>query len=460
MPYSSNSTLNTTLSGNTFLGIWKNAWPMLLIMVFNFLVGLTDVYVAGLISSQVQGAIGFIAQLYFLLVILANAIGIGTVSLVSQASGAQDVKALIHVSQQSLIFGVLIAALLSLGGIFFPHRIVEVSGFPREIQGIAATFLRIFALALGPNYFLIISGAVFRARGEPGKPLLIMGVVSGLNILLEFGLVFGYGPLPGMGYPGIALATAISFFVGMVLTFFLLLTPFWRPVLRPPFRLEGTYARVLFSRSWPVALLQLAWNAGSVVLYNLLARMGGESISALAAFSNGLRLEAIIYLPAFALHMAASVMVGQNLGAGLVDRATRLGWQIAGSGALVLGMLAAVVYIFSDTLAGFLTTDPKVFEETVRYLKIAMFSEPFMAASLALSGSMLGAGDTRGPLYVISAAMWLVRIPLAWFLAFPLALGPTGIWLAMALSMLVQGMLMAWRFKSGVWAESGKRANV
>ena len=197
-----------------------------------------------------------------------------------------------------------------------------------------------------------------------------------------------------------------------------------------------------------------------MVLYNLLGRMGGESISALAAFSNGLRLEAIIYLPAFALHMAASVMVGQNLGAGLVDRATRLGWQIAGSGALVLGMLAAVVYLLSETLAGFLTTDPRVFEETVRYLKIAMFSEPFMAASLALSGSMLGAGDTRGPLYVISSAMWLVRIPLAWFLAFPLALGPTGIWLAMTLSMLVQGGLMAWRFKSGVWADFGQRATM
>ena len=456
MPNFSNSTLNTTLSGNTFLGIWKNAWPMLLIMVFNFLVGVTDVYVAGMISSQVQGAIGFIAQLYFLMVILANAIGIGTVSLVSQASGAQNIQELIRVSRQSLIFGVLTAALLSLGGIFFPYWIVQVSGFPREIQGIAATFLRIFALALGPNYFLIISGAVFRARGEPQKPLLVMGVVSGLNILLDFGLVFGYGPLPAIGYPGIALATAVSFLVGLGLTFFLLRTPFWRPVLRPPFRLEGRYVLVLISRSWPVALLQLAWNAGSVVLYNFLGRMGGESISALAAFSNGLRLEAIIYLPAFALHMAASVMVGQNLGAGLVDRATRLGWQIAGSGALVLGILAAVVYFLSETLAGFLTSDPRVFQETARYLKIAMFSEPFMAVSLALSGSMLGAGDSRSPLYVIATAMWLVRIPLAYLLAFPLALGPTGIWLAMALSMFAQGALMAWRFRSGKWITAGK----
>jgi len=456
MSNSSNSTLNTTLSGNTFLGIWKNAWPMLLIMVFNFLVGLTDVYVAGIISSQVQGAIGFIAQLYFLMVILANAIGIGTVSLVSQASGAQQTKEVIHLSRQSLIFGILIALLLSLGGIFAPQWIVQGSGFPQEIQEIAATFLRIFALALGPNYFLIISGAIFRARGEPQKPLLVMAMVSILNILLEFGLVFGYGPLPRMGYPGIALATAISFFAGTVLTFFLLMRPSWRPVLRPPLRLDWHFVQVLFYRSWPAALLQLAWNAGSVVLFNFLGRMGAGSIPALAAFSNGLRLEAIIYLPAFALHMAASVMVGQNLGAGLVDRAARLGWQMAGIGAVVLGILAAAVYFLSGTLAGFLTTDPLVFQETVRYLKINMFAEPLMAVSLALSGSLMGAGDTRGPLYVISAAMGLVRLPLAWLLAFSLALGPTGIWLAMTLSMFAQGILMAWRFKSGKWITAGK----
>ena len=184
--------------------------------------------------------------------------------------------------------------------------------------------------------------------------------------------------------------------------------------------------------------------------------MGAGSIPALAAFSNGLRLEAIIYLPAFALHMAASVMVGQNLGAGLVDRAARLAWQMAGIGAVVLGILAAVVYFLSETLAGFLTTDPLVFQETVRYLKINMFAEPLMAVSLALSGSLMGAGDTRGPLYVISAAMGLVRLPLAWLLAFPLALGPTGIWLAMTLSMFAQGILMAWRFKSGKWITAGK----
>jgi putative MATE family efflux protein len=456
MPYTFRSTLQATLTGNPYRSIWENAWPMLLIMVCNFLVGVTDVYVAGLIGSKIQAAIGYIAQLYFLLIILANAIGIGTVSLVSQASGAEKPGELLHMAQQSLLFGILTALVLSLGGITAPQWIVRAGGFPAEIQDIAILYLRIFALALGPNYFLIISGAVFRARGEPLKPLLVMTVVSGLNIFLDFALVFGYGPFPEWGYPGIALATAISFLVGTLLTFLLLGHPAWRPVFRPPFRLDGQYIRVLFSRSWPAALLQLSWNAGSVVLYNLLGRMGGENITALAAFANGLRLEAIIYLPAFALHMAASVMVGQNLGAGLADRAARLAWRTAGVGALALGLLAAVIYGLAEVLSGLLTSDPLVLRETVRYLKINMYAEPFMAVSLALSGSFMGAGDARTPLYVISAAMWLVRLPLAWLLAFPLALGPTGIWLAMTLSMISQGGLMAWRFKAGKWRPAGK----
>jgi Na+-driven multidrug efflux pump len=149
-------------------------------------------------------------------------------------------------------------------------------------------------------------------------------------------------------------------------------------------------------------------------------------------------------------------MVGQNVGAGLADRAARLAWRTAGVGALALGLLAAVIYGLAEVLSGLLTSDPLVFGETVRYLKINMLAEPFMAVSLALSGSFMGAGDARTPLYVISAAMWLVRLPLAWLLAFPLALGPTGIWLAMTLSMISQGGLMAWRFKAGNWRPAGK----
>ena len=82
---------------------------MLLIMLFNFIVGFTDIYVAGLLGSEVQAAVGFIEQLYFLLVILANAISTGSVAIVSRAAGAGDMAKARDASRQSLGFGMLIA---------------------------------------------------------------------------------------------------------------------------------------------------------------------------------------------------------------------------------------------------------------------------------------------------------------------------------------------------------------
>jgi Na+-driven multidrug efflux pump len=209
--------------------------------------------------------------------------------------------------------------------------------------------------------------------------------------------------------------------------------------------------RQIISLGWPAALLQIAWNAGSIVLYNLLGRLGDASISALAAITNGLRIEAIIFLPAFALNMAASVLVGQNLGAGNPTRAAQLGWRTALLGVTLLTILSGIIFIWAEQCAALLTHDPAVRAETTRYLKINMLSEPFMALSLILGGGLQGAGDTRGTMKVIITGMWFVRLPLAFVLAFVLGYGARGVWIAMLVSMVVQGTLMALRFYKGDW---------
>ena len=86
---------------------------MLLIMLCNFMVGFTDIYVAGLLGYRIQAAVGFIEQLYFLLILLANAISIGSVAIVSRAAGAGDMGEASYASRQSLGFGLVIAAFLS-----------------------------------------------------------------------------------------------------------------------------------------------------------------------------------------------------------------------------------------------------------------------------------------------------------------------------------------------------------
>ena len=438
-------------SGSLWGNIWQLSWPMLIIMVLNFIVGFTDIYVAGLINPQVQASVGFISQLYFLVVIIANAVSIGTLALIARAIGADDLQRALHIARQSLLFGLVCAVGLAAAGFALYRQVIALAGVPPEIRGITGNFFRIFVLALAPNYLLIISNAVFNASGEVKKPLMTMSVVTAVNVITVFGLVFGIGPFPALGYKGIATATAVSLIIGMILNLLFFTFGRWRKLFAGPWKPSAETIGKIIRLGWPAAMLQITWNAGSIVLYNILGRLGDSSITALASISNGLRIEGIIYLPAFALNMAASVLIGQNLGAGAPERAEMAGWKIALSGAFFISVLSLVFLLNAGPLASLLTNRPDVLEETARYLRFNMLSEPFMAMSAILGGALQGAGDTRGTLKVIGICMWLIRLPLAWFFALVLHYGASGVWMAMVISMCIQGILMAVRFHKGTW---------
>ncbi|HVO67733.1 MAG TPA: MATE family efflux transporter [Syntrophales bacterium] len=439
-------------TGNIWASIWEISWPMLIMMIFGFFVGFTDVYVAGLISPDVQAAVGFITQIYFLVIIIANAISIGTLAVISRAIGAGETDKAVDTAKQSLILGLLIAAAFTAVCLLFYRGIIALAGFPPQIRDIAEKFLRIFAFALGPNYLLIISNAVFRASAEVKKPLITMLVFSLANIALDFLLVFGIFPFPKLGYPGIALATAISTILGTVMNLvFLWFSRRWRPVYENPGTLSFETIKIIFNIGWPAAFLQIAWNMASIILFNILGRLKESSIVALASIANGLRIEAIIFLPAFALNMAASVIVGQNLGAGDPQRAEQMGWKLAGAGIGITSIMALVIFIWAEGFAYILTREPLVLAETARYIRFNMLSEPFLALSTVMGGGLQGAGDTRGTMWVIIISMWLIRLPLASFLALFMGFGAPGVWSAMVVSMICQGIMMAWWFNRGKW---------
>jgi len=426
---------------------------MFLIMTFHFFVVFIDIYVAGLISSEVQAAIGFVGQLYFLNIIIANAISIGTLALITRTIGSGNFDKAVEIVQQSLILSFFIGFALTAVGLIFYKEIISVAGFPSQIREISETLLRIYAFSLWPNYVLIVTNAVFRASGDVKKPLVTMFLVSTCNIIGNFVLVFGVFPFPQLGYRGIAVATAISVTVGMMINIGFFYRNPWKSIFSRPWVISSEIMKKIMTIGWPAALLQLAWNAGTIVLYNILGRLQHANIVALAALTNGLRIEAVIYLPAFALNMASSVIVGQNLGAKNSYRAEKAGWKIASAGVILMSFMALIIFIWAEWFASLLAKSPAVLDETTRYLRITMLSEPFLALSITLAGGLQGAGDTRGTMWIIVFAMWVIRLPLAYVLSIIMKYGATGVWVAMLASLVIQGMLMAWRFHKGRWKE-------
>ena len=151
--------------------------------------------------------------------------------------------------------------------------------------------------------------------------------------------------------------------------------------------------------------------------------------------------------------MAASVLVGQNLGARDAERAERLGWKISTAGVALISVMAVIIFIWAHYFASILAKNTAVLEETTRYLRINMVSEPFMALGIVLAGCLQGAGDTKGTMWIIVCAIWFIRLPLAYLLALVMGYAALGVWVAMVVSMVIQGVLMTWRFHKGKWKE-------
>ena len=430
---------------------WAVAWPMILVMFFQFSIGIADVYVAGLLGSQILAAVGYVGQLYWTLMILANAISVGTVSMISQAYGAKSRLGVGQISSNSLMMGLLVSGVIALLSRIFAYELVKISGMPEEIRGIAETFLKIFSLVLTPTYLMIITAGILRASGRVKTAMVNSCSASLLNVIGDFVLVFGLGPIPPLGYEGIAWSTAFATTVGMTLNLFRIFTGPYRITIDSVRRPLGRCVRNLIKLGVPTALQQTAWNAGTLVVYFLITRLHGSQITALAAMTAGVRIEAIIFLPIFALNMAAAVVTGNRLGGKNIEAARQGAKATAGLCLAIVSLPCAALFVFAPELSSYLTTDPAVLEEMTRYLRINMLAEPFFAVGISLAGALQGAGDTFGTMRIIFTGMWLLRIPFILVAIYILKTGPTGIWWCMALSVVIMcGMLIA-RFRGDKW---------
>ncbi len=337
-------------------------------MFFQFAIGLTDVYVAGYLGTEVLAAVGYVAQLYWTLMIMANGLSVGTVSMVSQAYGAKSSKGVGSITANSLLVGLCVSGVLTVVAQLYPASIVRLAGMPEGIQVIAESFIRVFSLVLVPTYAMIITGGVLRSSGRIHITMINSLVAASVNVVGELVLSFGWGPIPAMGYIGIAWATAIATTLGMSLNLIYVFSGPARVTLRSLINPLFGCIKNLVKLGVPTALQQTAWNVGTLMVYFLVGRLQGNEITALAAMTAGVRIEAIIFLPIFALNMASAVLTGNRLGAGDVAGA-RSGAKVTALLCLAIIFLPALgIFILAPVISGLLTQDPEVLQEMTRYL--------------------------------------------------------------------------------------------
>jgi len=432
---------------------WSLTWPIIMIMAFSFFMNMTDIIVAGILGKETQAAIGMANQIYYVFNVVINAVSVGTIALVSRVyAGYERKKELSSTIFTTVVFAAVSSLVVTiLAAIFAPLVIARLDIDP-EVKARTITFT--YAYCVGLFFHLTVThySSILRACKMIKASMKVLVSASLLNIILTIVFVF-YTPL---GYVGIPLSTSAVW----ILAFIILSVTIFR-LMKGEKKFSREAAKKIFTISWPMGIVSASWQFSSMILFVIVGVLPTNSVEVMAAMTAGLRIESMIFMPAFAFNMANAVLVGSLLGENKPDDAFTAGLVTAVAGVTTIIVLTIIVIAFVEPIARILgskdetgAVDPAVMREIMRYLYIVMLSEPFMAANLMFSGALNGAGDTRPLMKYTLFSLCIVRIPTAYIFGIVLGFGAAAIWWAMNVTFVCQSFLSGRRFLSRKWAKN------
>lgn len=429
--------------------VLRVAWPMAALGILRACYFLTDSYWVGRMGPAPLAALGGSAFAWWMIVLACDLPATGAHALVARAEGAGRRERIAPILAQAAMLGLALCALLltpafAARGLYF-DLLGFAPGSAEHLLGqeyVGASLLGASALAL-----YAVVGAAFRGLGQTRTALVITAGALVVNAWLDPLLIWGFGPVPALGIAGAAWATAIANAVGAAVGLALLASRGHRVRLLRP-RVADLVQLVRIGT--PVSASGLGFALCYVLLGRVITGFGSEQMGALGV---GHRLEGMAYLVCVAFGVGAATMVGQHLGAGDAERARESAAGAARMCVLAMVPLAVVLLAFARPLFAAFTDDPATIEAGVLYLRIQALVLPLMALEEVYQGSFAGAGDTLAA-SIISFGWTAARVPAAWWLSHALGLGAAGVWIAIAGSTGIKGLLM-WRWwRRGRWEQA------
>ncbi|WP_251867963.1 MATE family efflux transporter [Enterococcus malodoratus] len=392
----------------------------------------------GLVAVTAVGIANTILNVYLALFI---ALGVGASALIAQKIGAKQTDEAKRVTNQAVILTLTVSLLLGVVSIFFGESLLRVMG---ASEAVLQESLQFFTVVGGGAVFMglmTIFGSILRATGDTKSPMKISVVVNIGNIVIDYILIFGLGPIPALGVLGTAIGTVLSRLLGCWLLY-RKVQQSKSPVDRATLFASGSY-RPLVNLSIPATLERLVMRLGQVLYFGLIVSI---SVKTFAAHSIAGNIESFTYMPAYGLATAATILVGNAIGARDNQLAKSYGYSAAKYGVIFMSLLGVILFFGAPFFASMFTSDQEALRQIVVALRIDAFAQPGLAISLITTGALQGMGDTKTPLYSTAFGMWGIRVVGVIVLSKYLGLGIAGIWLSIAIDLYLRSLFLVYKF--------------
>ncbi|WP_295533058.1 MATE family efflux transporter [uncultured Thioclava sp.] len=419
------------------------------------LLNVTDTVMVGWYGIESLAALVLGSSFFFSLFMLGNGIALAVMGRVSASLGADDEVQARRDTRMgiwlSILYGISVLPVT-----WYSGPILQALGQEPQIASLAQDYLRILGFALAPALAMMVLRSYLSAQERTQVLLWITLAGVGVNILLNWLLIFGNFGLPELGVRGAAIASLTVTCLSLVaqaiyaarapgLTHIALFARFWRP--------DWEAFWLVLKMGLPVGLTSVA--EGSMFQASALM-MGWIGTVELAAHGIALQITSIAFMVHVGLSNAATVRAGRAHGA----RNPRLlsdGAMVVIGLSLGFGLATVVLFVAfgAPMTALFLDranpSSAQIIRICVRFLMVAAVFQLFDLMQVMALGLLRGVQDTRVPMGMAVLSYWLIGIPASYVLAFPLGFGGVGLWLGLVLGLACAGALMMRRFWRGPW---------
>ena len=437
--------LKETFRNRELMGtIFHLAWPTIVEQALQTVVSYADTAQVGAIGANASASVGLTTSVMWLVNAPMFAIGMGFLSVISRALGADDRQTARRAAMQAIWMTVVLGLVEGVIAVAVSPVLPVWLGAEQEIQRDAAIYFGIVSLPMLSRCSTIILASVLRATKNTRTPMIFNTIMNVINITLNAILI---GPA-GLGVAGAAIATAIGYAVGGTLMFVSVLRSPVLDLRTMPVRLDWAILKRCLSIGLPIAGERITACLGQVLFTALIARLGTVSV---AAHSIGITAEQAFYIPGYGMQTAAATLCGFSAGEKDEKKLMQYSSAICVMAVVLMGSLSTLMFFIPELILGIFTRDAAVIALGTQLLKIVAFSEPFFAAAIIMEGVFNGVGDTKAPFAISLMTMWGIRILFTFLVVNVFHLGLASVWLCMVGDNVTRCILLVFRYFRGSW---------
>lgn len=426
-----NSLIDQPQFGKTFLLFLL---PLIATNILQNLSGtINAIFVGKMMGVQAIAAISVFFPILFFLLAFVIGVSAGTMVLVGQAWGAQNLEKVRSIVGSTLFLTLVGGTVIAVLGGIFAHPLLLLLGVDPSIMHLTLPYVQWMLFGCPILFVYIIFTSILRGVGDSVTPLIALGLTSVLGLLITPALIDGYGFLPRLGIIAPAIASIVGYIAVLAFLYYYLRKK------KHPLKLD----RALFSQiryhpentalilklGIPTGIQMVTNAAAGLVIIGLVNQHGAHATAAYGAVNQVLNY---IQFPAISISIAASIFAAQAIGAGKADLLRKVTKTALKMNLIITGILVALAYLFSKYLMALFITAPDVIELGQNLLFIVLWSFLFFGAAAIFAAIMRSSGTVTVPMLINIASIALIELPFAYW--FSSIWGLEGIWYAYALA--------------------------